>query len=246
MPDTLLALGQFSFVGLESPARVILETKQRLVVHHLGSGSTVIDSLGTDIEVVSFSGIFTGTNAATRIQLIENIRRQNFPTSLRWDSRTLTVIIREFNLQYITNQWIPYKLSCLVVSARLSATNFADDTSASPSQQVADIVGLLNGAAISPTAVQTSALSSLATLKFDVAPAVALQTVQAMISTISDQLQNLDQDTQTGVSDMSLSIAGQVASFFSVAANASQLAALQLAYNRLSCISVSAILSNQK
>jgi hypothetical protein len=246
MPGPLLTLGQFSFVDLESPDRIIVRTKQRLVVHHLGSGSAAIDSLGTDIEAVSFTGIFTGTNAATRIQSIENIRSQNIPTSLRWASRTLTVIIHEFNLQYITNQWIPYKLSCLVVSAGLSAANSTDDASASPSQQVAEIVGLLNGAAITPTVRQTSALASLATLNFDVPSAGALQTVQAMISTISDQLRNLDEQTQISPSDVSLSIADQVALFLSVAARASQQAALQLAYNRLSTISVSAILRNQQ
>jgi hypothetical protein len=246
MSAPLLTLGHFSFLGLESPAQILLKSKQRLVVHRLGSGSTSIDSLGKDVEVISFSGIFTGTDAAIRIQMIENIRSQNQPVSLSWASRAVTVLIREFDLQYISNQWVPYKLSCLTVAAELQTIAFMEDILSSPPRQVADIAGLLIGTSMTPTADQTSALATLATLNFDVPPAAALQTVQAMASSISSQLQVLDPQAQGGPSDLSSPAPDLATSFLSVTAKASQQASLQLAYNRMLNISVSATSSSQQ
>src|SRR5580704_3308322 len=100
MSTPLLTLGPFSFAGLESPEQVLLKSKQRLAVHHLGSGSTAVDSLGEDFEIASFRGVFSGINAASRIRSIEYLRLQGTPLLLTWGSKTLSVLIREFELSY--------------------------------------------------------------------------------------------------------------------------------------------------
>jgi hypothetical protein len=246
MSGPLLTLGNFAFLGLESPAQILLKSKQRLVVHRLGSGSTSIDSLGKDVTVISFSGIFTGTDAAIRIQMIENIRSQNQPVSLSWASRAATVLIREFDLQYITNQWVPYKLSCLTVATELQTIAFIEDILLSPPRQVADIASLLVGTGLTPTPDQSSALATLATLNFDVPPAAALETVQAMSSSISNQLQLLDPQVQVGRSALSSPAPDLATSFLLIAAKTSQQIALQLAYNRMLNISVSATSSSRQ
>jgi hypothetical protein len=115
MSYALLRLGPFSFEGLESPQEIQLRARQRLAIRHLGSGSSAIDYLGTDYETVSFRGVFSGTNAADRIRSIDHLRVLGMPLVLSWSSRTLSVIIRQFELDYSSDRWIPYRLTCYIV-----------------------------------------------------------------------------------------------------------------------------------
>ena len=66
MSEFLLTLGSFSFQGFDSPSSILVKSKQRLAIHHLGSGFSTVDCLGEDNEVASFHGTFTGANAAAR------------------------------------------------------------------------------------------------------------------------------------------------------------------------------------
>ena len=145
MSYPLLTLGPFSFEGLESPQKIQLKTKQRISgVHHLGSGLSAIDYLGNDYEIVSFRGIFSGQNAADRIRSIDYLRILGAPLVLSWSSGgALSVIIRQFELDYSSDRWIPYLLSCYIVRSVGSRVEYpADVMSTSPSTQVSDLCGL--------------------------------------------------------------------------------------------------------
>jgi hypothetical protein len=193
LSNPLFILGSISFEGLEVPERVLLKTKHRLVVHKLGSGSSLIDSLGEDVEVVTFNGIFSGINAVGRIRLIEQLRSQGTPIGITWAAKTLSVIIQEFNLNYSSNQWITYQASCYVTgSANPDKILPTDEVLGSANTQADDIVGLLQGTDISPTAGQTTAIIALAALNYDIAPSDALQHANALLGSIDSQLESLD------------------------------------------------------
>jgi hypothetical protein len=234
-------LGSFSFEGLEAPESILLKTKHRLIIHRLGSGSSSIDSLGEDTEVVSFRGIFTGINAAARSCVIEQLRSQGAPVNLTWNSKTLSVVIQNFELNYSSNQWITYKLSCYVTSlSHEGAVISASGTAMSADTQIKDITNLLQNTGVSPTSDQTMALSDLATLSFDVAPADALQKTQALCNSIDSQLTSVEQVFQVDPTGALEFPPAQAISLIEMVSNAGQLAALILARNRLTCISVSA------
>jgi hypothetical protein len=196
MSNPLLTLGPFSFEGLESPERIQIKTKQRLAVHHLGSGSSTIDYLGNDYETVSFRGIFSGVNAADRIRSIDYLRALGAPLILSWSSKALSVIITQLELDYSSELWIPYRLSCYVVQS-IDAGDPTDVMSESPSTQVSDVVGLLSNTCVNPTSGQTNALLTLATLDFDVPPPDALEQAWDLVNAIDSQLVTFNDTTQS-------------------------------------------------
>jgi hypothetical protein len=241
MAYSLLTLGTFSFEGLESPERIHLKTKQRLVVHHLGSGATTVDYLGDDYETVSFGGIFSGAYAADRIRSIDFLRVSGAPVILAWSAKTLSVIIRQFELDYSSDRWIPYKLSCYVIrSLNARTASLSDVMSLSAATQVNDMFGLLTSSDITPTSDQIAALLTLGGLNFDTPPSDALGQAQSLADAMADELEALAQSAQTDVPvdqqsplDTAPSIAALVASF-------GQQSALILGRNRVMNIIASA------
>jgi hypothetical protein len=247
MPNPLLTLGSFSFIGLEVPERILVRAKQRLSVHHLGSGVSITDSLGEDCETISFGGIFTGTNASERIRLIEYMRLQGNPVPMVWCSKAVYVIIEEFELSYSSDQWIGYKVSCRsVCSNNLAAIITSDIMSVSPDIQVSDILDLLHGSGINPRPDQAEALAELAALDYDVAPSDATQQVQSLLEMIENQLSELNLGTWNGGQDTSVSSLTPNCELAEIAADAGQQAALVLALNRTLDISVRAACVNQQ
>ena len=63
MADVTLLLGPVAFQDFEVPCGVNFGGRQRLALHRLPGGSRVIDALGRDDAQISFSGIFSGSDA---------------------------------------------------------------------------------------------------------------------------------------------------------------------------------------
>ena len=245
MPNSLLTLGPFSFEGLESPERIILASKQRLVVHHLASGMSVIDSLGEDCRIASFQGIFSGIAAPARIRLIEQLKLQGMPIPLTWGSKSLSVIIKEFELDYSSNQWISYKLRCQVIQATdQGAVALADELLASSVVQVGDLSVLLQNTDTGVTPFEAAALVELADLNYDVAPPGLLGTAQDLLGSISERIAISEADLQNNsISTSTQPLLGTDWLAYSVE-NLGLQAALVLARNRLTEICVRAISVN--
>jgi hypothetical protein len=241
MSNSLLTLGSFSFTDLECPDRIILKARQRLAVHHMGSGASVTDSLGDDCETASFRGTFTGPNTAARIRAIEYMRLRAAPLRLTWALKSLTVIIQEFELEYTSSQWIPYRLLCYVVRSNSAGTNAEPDSvSGSSDTQVGDILSLLGGGGMLPTSIQTAALLSLAGLDYDIAPSDAVSQALELLGMIDDQLASTAIDLGDSALSIPMFIQGAGPPIGSVVAAAGQEAALVLARNRLMDITVRA------
>ena len=159
MGEPLLTIGSYIFSNLEVPEKIVVRSKTRLVVHQLGSGSSIVDALGEEPEIVSFSGIFAGENAEARARPIEAIRSNSAPVPLVWGSRTLQVVIQRFELTYVSNRWIPYKISCYVLKPLEQVTaNKSFAIEPSPNAQVSDILGLLQNTGVTLGSDQIAAL----------------------------------------------------------------------------------------
>ena len=234
MANPLLKLGPFSFEGLESPERIHVRMRQRLALHHLGSGRTTVDYLGNDHETVSFRGIFSGVNAAERIRSIDYLRVLGAPLVLSWNSKALTVIIRQFELDYSSELWIPYRLSCYVVrSINAGAADPTDVMSASPGTQVSELLDLLESTSINPTSGQADALLTLATMNIDVIPSDALGQAQGLINSIDDQLVAFNDPPQGDILDDQGSAEGGNSYMQTIVTNCGQQASLLLGRNRV-------------
>jgi hypothetical protein len=240
LSSPLLKLGSFSFEGLESPELIRLKAKQRLAVHHLGSGASITDSLGQELETASFRGVFSGSNAADRIRSIQYLRLLGTPLPLTWASTTLFVIIQEFELSYSSNQWVPYNLTCCVIRSKdAQARTVPDLAFASADTQVADVLGLLEDVDLTPASEQLTGLVELAGLNYDVAPPYALQQAMELLGSLDDRiaLVSLAQPPND------LSVPG---SYCDAVVGFGQQAILGLARNRLISITVSAECVNQQ
>jgi hypothetical protein len=232
-----LSLGPFSFDGLASPARLVFKNKQRIVVHQLGSGLLATDSLGDDLQSVSFKGTFTGPEATSRARSLDYLRAQGTVLTLAWESLLLPVIIHELELVYSSNLWITYELSCNVIRS-IDANDITTTSPAlpSPATQVTDILNTLQTTSMSMTQAQATALSELAALDFDAPPAAALQASTDLLNRIDGSIDNLNLLSEdSGIIDQTLSQT-RVSNLWNLVSTFGQIALLILAKNRTSSI----------
>ena len=121
MANTTLLLGPVVFTDFEVPCGINFGGKQRMAVHRLPGGARVIDVLGRDDTDISFSGIFCGDNATLRARLLDEMRALGALLPLTWDVFFYTVVISQFQADYATSNWIPYKITCTVLRDEASA-----------------------------------------------------------------------------------------------------------------------------
>ena len=141
MSDILLVLGPVAFQDFEVPSGINFGGRQTLAVHHLPGGTRIIDAVGRDDSLISFNGIFTGSDATLRARALDTLRVAGIPLQLTWDVFFYTVLIAEFSADYQNGWWIPYRIACVVVqdeasivlslAQSLTATTLADIGSAS-------------------------------------------------------------------------------------------------------------------
>jgi hypothetical protein len=121
MYDVALLLGPIVFQGFEVPSGVNFGGRQRLAVHHLPGGGRVINALGRDDAQISFSGIFTGSDATLRARSLDELRVAGIALPLTWDVLFYTVLISDFRADYRNGWWIPYRIVCTVLQDEASA-----------------------------------------------------------------------------------------------------------------------------
>jgi hypothetical protein len=121
MANTTLVLGPVIFQDFEVPCGINFGGKQRLAVHRLPGGVRVIDALGRDDADICFSGIFCGDNATLRARLLDEMRASGALLPLTWDVFFYTVVIAQFQANYSTSNWIPYRIICTVLRDEASA-----------------------------------------------------------------------------------------------------------------------------
>jgi hypothetical protein len=171
MSDFSLTLGPVAFVGFELPSSITLGGRQRLAIHRLPGGLRIIDALGADPADLAWSGIFTGPDAADRARTLDTLRVAGQTLLLAWDAFLYSVIIENFQADYRSPWWIPYRLSCSVlqdeaanvVTAALSLapTITGDLTAAGVYATAATASVAIAGATTAGTAAYTAATAAL-------------------------------------------------------------------------------------
>lgn len=129
---TVLILGPVAFDSFEVPARIDFGGRQRIFVHTLPGGARIIDTMGRDDARITWSGAFSGPDAALRARLLDILRSDGAVWTLAWDAFSYSVVIEEFQAQYERSNWIPYRVSCTVLA----------DDAAVLAQAVVSVAGL--------------------------------------------------------------------------------------------------------
>jgi len=115
MSQVVITLGSVTFQDFEVPQKVTVEGGQRLALHQLIGGGRIVDVLGDDPGKISFSGIFSGVDAALRAQVLDAATAAGEQIPLFWDSFFYQVVIEDFSVSYEKPWWVPFSVTCLVV-----------------------------------------------------------------------------------------------------------------------------------
>ncbi len=166
MSNVVLSLGGVTFRDMEVPEKISFGGKQRLTVQKLIGGGQVVQALGLDDGLISFSGIFSGADAVTRAQMLDTARALGASLPLVWDGFFYRVVIGQFSAEYKKPNLIPFTISCVVVEDPLAAL----------AQNVAPVANLVEGdlfaamamsglAGVSLTGLSAASLAGFATVK---------------------------------------------------------------------------------
>jgi hypothetical protein len=147
--NTELLLGPVLFADFEVPERISFGGSQRLAIHSLPGGGRVIDALGRDDADITWSGIFTGPDAANRARLLDTLRAEGAALPLTWDAFCYAVVIARFAADYAHPNWVPYRLTCTVLR----------DEAASPPTTMPNLAASL-AADLATAATNTSAATT--------------------------------------------------------------------------------------
>ena len=121
MSNVILTLGGVPFQDMEVPEKISFGGKQRVAVQQLIGGGRAVEALGLDDGKISFSGIFSGSDAVGRAKLLDAARALGAPLPLVWDGFFYTVIIEGFSAEYRKRNLIPFSITCVVVSDPLAS-----------------------------------------------------------------------------------------------------------------------------
>jgi len=146
MAITTLLLGPIQFQNFELPAAISWGGAQQLTVHQLPGGTRVIDAMGRDDADITWSGIFSGENAALRAQSLDLMRGDGALWPLTWNSFFYSVVIARFEADQRRPNWIPYRIVCKVLRDETAA--LVDAAISAVAQSAAD---LAQAALIAPT-----------------------------------------------------------------------------------------------
>ena len=148
-----LIIGPLTLSEFEIPNNIRIGGRQRLVVHQLLGGSRVVDTLGPDEGDISWSGAFSGPDAAIRYRELEMLRRSGIAVPLIWNGFAFSVVISKLDGEYSGPHWILYKLVCSVIAD--AAAVLAGVVVSAASQVVADITSA-GGLGVDTSALTTT------------------------------------------------------------------------------------------
>jgi hypothetical protein len=230
MTNTTLLLGPIVFEDFEVPCAINFGGKQRLVVHRLPGGVRVIDALGRDDADISFAGIFTGDDATLRARLLDEMRALGTLLPLTWDVFFYTVLIAQFQADYTTSNWIPYKITCTVLRDEASALiETALSLGATVLSDVGTAIAQAASAGTDLSSLQTAVSDPSSMVRDTAAYGVAQSGMANAQSSIASAIAVPEPVLATSAVTLSGSTAGGVASLASSVAAAQQISQLTVA-----------------
>ena len=172
MSSVVLSLGEVAFRDMEVPEKISFGGKQRLAVQNIIGGGRIVEALGIDDGEVSFSGIFSGTDAASRAQLLDTARGLGAQLPLVWQGFYYLVVIAGFSAEYRKPNLIPFSISCVVVTDPLSAA--ANAVAPVASLISGDMAAALSGqAGVSSMSLSAASLAALGVTQSEITGAMA-------------------------------------------------------------------------
>ena len=174
MSSVVLSLGEVAFRDMEVPEKISFGGKQRLAVQNIIGGGRIVEALGIDDGEVSFSGIFSGTDAASRAQLLDTARGLGAQLPLVWQGFYYLVVIAGFSAEYRKPNLIPFSISCVVVTDPLSAAaNAVAPVASLISGDMAAAAALSGQAGVSSMSLSAASLAALGVTQSEITGAMA-------------------------------------------------------------------------
>ncbi|MGC8474775.1 MAG: hypothetical protein ACP5NP_00335 [Acetobacteraceae bacterium] len=189
MANVSLLLGPVEFRSLEIPQHINFGGAQRIAVHRLLGGQRVLDALGRDDSDISFSGIFTSTDATLRARLLDELRVAGATLPLVWDVFFYTVLIAQFEAEYQNPGWVPYRIRCTVLRDEASAAIGATlSLAANTLSDITSAASLAAGAGIDLSSVVTATTAPGATIRGTAAHVSAQAATGGVAASLEQQL----------------------------------------------------------
>ncbi|MBU6448047.1 MAG: hypothetical protein KGQ26_00325 [Rhodospirillales bacterium] len=174
MSSVVLSLGNVAFRDMEVPEKISFGGKQRLAVQNIVGGGRIVEALGIDDGEISFSGIFSGSDAASRAQLLDTARALGAQLPLVWQGFYYLVVIAGFSAEYRKPNLIPFSITCVVVTDPLSAeANAAAPVANLISGDLAAASALSGQAGISTMGLSAASLGALGVTQNEISAAMA-------------------------------------------------------------------------
>ena len=230
MANTTLLLGPVVFQDFEVPCGINFGGKQRLAVHRLPGGVRVIDALGRDDADICFAGIFCGDDATLRARLMDEMRASGALLPLTWDVFFYTVVISQFQADYATTNWIPYRITCTVLRDEASALiEAALSLGATVLSDIGTAVGQAASGGVDLSSLQTAMSDPSATVRDSAAYGVAQSGLAGAQSSLSSAIGAPATTLPASAVTSSGTAAGGVASLTSAVSAAQRLSQLTVA-----------------
>jgi hypothetical protein len=125
MSNVVVTLGGVPFQDFEVPERIAFGGAQRLAVNQLIGGGRVVNALGVDDGEIAFSGIFSGSDAAGRVQALDLLRSTGTAVPFIWGDFFYIVVVAQFIVEYAKPWWMPFAVRCVVVTDPVAALGSA-------------------------------------------------------------------------------------------------------------------------
>jgi hypothetical protein len=125
MSNVVVTLGGVPFQDFEVPERIAFGGAQRLAVNQMIGGGRVVNALGVDDGEIGFSGIFSGSDAAGRVQALDLLRSTGTAVPFIWGDFFYIVVVAQFIVEYTKPWWMPFAVRCVVVTDLVAALGSA-------------------------------------------------------------------------------------------------------------------------
>lgn len=160
MSYTYLLLGPILFQDFELPDSISWGGRQSLAVHQLPGGTRIIDAMGRSDAEITWSGVFSGTNAGARARAIDLLRADGGTWPLSWETFFYSVVVTCYDADYRRPNWIPYRISCTVL--RDEAESLVEAAVSVTASLISDVTAAGSlAASLAPGLVSTAAIGAL-------------------------------------------------------------------------------------
>ncbi len=174
MTAATLLLGPFLFQDFELPASIAWGGGQHLTIHRMPGGARIIDAMGRDDADISWTGIFSGPDAAIRARALDLMRADGSAWPLTWSGYFYSVVIAHLHIDHQRPNWLPYRITCTVLRDEASAILLSPLSIAASTEQ-----DLSQAAIFAPNAFTTDPNAQLAApIGLAKAPDIAGQAAQ--------------------------------------------------------------------